>query len=172
MIFAVGGGSRCTRVSRSCATRISSRILHGTIWNCVVLGLAVIFEGYSWSVAFRAFRMGQRGRKKIWRAIHTSKDPTLFAVLFEDSAALLGLLAPLMGISLSYALPNPTLDGLSSLVIGIILATVAVLLAYESKGLLVGESADTQVVASIRALGGRSGRGAGESTAHHVPRPV
>jgi hypothetical protein len=59
-------------------------------WNYVVLGLAVIFEGYSWSVAFREFRMGQRGRKKLWRAIHTSKHPTLFAVLFEDSAALLG----------------------------------------------------------------------------------
>jgi cation diffusion facilitator family transporter len=148
MIFAVGGGMS---MYEGIAHLRHPSPLEDPTWNYVVLGLAVVFEGYSWSVAFREFRAGQRERR-VWRAIHASKDPTTFTVLLEDSAALLGLFVAIVGIALSSTLEQPALDGLASLAIGIILAAVAVLLAYESKGLLVGESADRQAVASIRAL--------------------
>ena len=148
MIFAVGGGMS---MYEGISHLRHPHPLEDPIWNYVVLGLAVVFEGYSWSVAFREFRVGQRGRR-MWRAIHASKDPTTFTVLVEDSAALLGLLVAIVGISVSYTLEQPAVDGLASLAIGVILAAVAVLLAYESKGLLVGESADRQAVASICAL--------------------
>ena len=148
LIFAVGGGMS---LYAGISHLRHPHPLEDPIWNYVVLGLAVVFESYSWSIAFREFRTDQRERR-VWRAIHASKDPTTFTVLLEDSAALLGLLVAIMGISASYGLGNPALDGLASIAIGIILAAVAVLLAYENKGLLVGESADTQAVASIRAL--------------------
>lgn len=82
----------------------------------------------------------------------TSKDPTIFTVLFEDSAALLGLVVAFLGIYLGHRLDNPYLDGTASVIIGLILALVAVMLAYESKGLLVGESANPIVVEKIRSL--------------------
>jgi divalent metal cation (Fe/Co/Zn/Cd) transporter len=111
----------------------------------------MVFEGYSRSVALREFRAVQR-EQEIWRAVHTSKDPTIFTVLLEDSAALLGLVVALIGVYLGHRLRNPYLDGTASIVIGAILAAVAVLLAYESRGLLVGESASAEVVASIRSV--------------------
>jgi len=79
-----------------------------------------------------------------------SKDPTVFTVLFEDTAALLGLLVAFVGIIFSDLYDMPVLDGVASVVIGIILAGVAVLLAYESKGLLIGEGASGKVVQGIR----------------------
>jgi cation diffusion facilitator family transporter len=148
MIFAVGGGMA---MYEGITHLTHPNPLHNPRWNYIVLGLAIVFEGYSWSVAVKEFRAAWRGRE-VWRTIRTSKDPTLFTVLFEDSAALLGLLVALVGVYLGHRLQNPYLDGIASLVIGSILAVVAVLLAYESKGLLVGESADPEAVASIRAL--------------------
>ena len=148
MIFAVGGGMS---MYEGVIHLTHPTPLQNPLWNYIVLGLAIVFEGYSWSVAVKEFRAAGQGQE-VWRAIHTSKDPTLFTVLFEDSAALLGLLVALAGVYLGHQLENPYLDGIASVVIGIILAAVAVLLAYESKGLLVGESADTEAVASIRAL--------------------
>lgn len=78
------------------------------------------------------------------RSVKTSKDPTIFTVPFEDAAVLLGLIVTFVGIVLTHYFNNPYLDGAASIMIGVILATVAVLLVYESKGLLIGESADPQ----------------------------
>jgi cation diffusion facilitator family transporter len=148
LIFAIGGGMSMYEG----ITHISHpNPLENPLWNYVVLGLAVVFEGYSWSVALREFRAVQRDQK-LWQAIHTSKDPTIFTVLFEDSAALLGLGVALVGVYLGHRLRNPYLDGVASIIIGVILAGVAVLLAAETRGLLVGESAATEVVDSIRAV--------------------
>jgi len=121
--------------------------------NYVVLGLALIFEGAAWSVALGAFRKG-KGRLGYIEAVHRSKDPTVFTVLFEDSAAVLGLIVAFAGIALGETLDMPRLDAVASLVIGAILAVTAVLLAYECKGLLVGEAAAAEVVAGIRRLVG------------------
>jgi len=119
--------------------------------NYLVLGIAALFEAGAWSIAFREFNR-RRGRFGLFAEVLRSKDPTIFTVLFEDSAALLGLVVATVGIFLSQALDMPVLDGVASLVIGLILAGTAVLLASESKGLLIGESAHPETVRAIRAL--------------------
>ena len=121
------------------------------VWSYSVLGLAFVIEAVTWTIALREL-LANRGEKSIWNAIHTSKDPTLFTVLLEDSAALLGLIVALAGIYLGHRLGNPYLDGSASIVIGVILAVVAVFLAYESKGLLIGEGADAAIQSSIQSL--------------------
>lgn len=148
VIFAVGGGIS--------AYEGLLHILHPTpfghpILNYVVLGLAFIFEGYSFFVAFNAFQ-AEKGEQTFWQSIDTSKDPTTYTVLFEDSAALLGLLVALIGVFFAHMLDNPYFDGAASMIIGVILAVVAVLLAYESKGLLVGEAVDPETLKDIRRL--------------------
>jgi divalent metal cation (Fe/Co/Zn/Cd) transporter len=116
-----------------------------------VLGLALLFEGAVWLVALRAFRQN-KGRRGWLEAVRLSKDPTVFTVLFEDTAALMGLLVALVGIWLSQALEMPVLDGVASLVIGIILAGTAAFLAWECQSLLTGEGVSPEVQASIRAI--------------------
>ena len=117
--------------------------------NYIVLGFAVIFEGGAWIVAFREFRK-RKGKLGYLKAMQVSKDPTVFTVLFEDSAAMLGLFAAFIGLLLTQWLGNPVYDALASIAIGLILSFTAMLLAYESKGLLIGEAASREVVSSIR----------------------
>ena len=117
--------------------------------NYAVLGFAMVFEWAAWYIAFKEFRKS-KGSLGLITAVRRSKDPTIFTVLFEDTAALLGLLVAAMGIYLSEALNLPVLDGVASILIGIILATTAALLAYECKGLLTGESASEVVVSRIK----------------------
>jgi len=122
------------------------------VWvNYVVLGLSFLFEGGVWLVALKAFNKN-RGRLGIIKAIQRSKDPTIFTVLFEDSAALMGLIMALVGIYLSQALNMPVLDGVASVLIGVILTLTAASLAYESQSLLTGESADPKTRDGIAAI--------------------
>jgi divalent metal cation (Fe/Co/Zn/Cd) transporter len=116
-----------------------------------VLGLAILFEGYSFTIAFKAFQ-AERGKLTIWQSIDQSKDPTTYTVLFEDSAALTGLVVAFVGVFFAQYLDNPYFDGAASIVIGFILAAVALLLAYESKDLLVGEAVDAETLKDIRRL--------------------
>lgn len=116
--------------------------------NYIVLGLAAIFESVAWWFAFREFRT-RKGDLSFIAAVRRSKDPTVFTVLFEDTAALLGLGVAALGIFLGQQLQIPEMDGIASIVIAVILATTATLLAYECKGLLVGESADPDIVSRI-----------------------
>ena len=148
LIFAVGGG---ISIYEGVIHLQHPAPLEDPTWNYVVLGLALVFEGLAWGVAYRQFRLS-KGDLGHLAAVRASKDPTTFTVLFEDSAAMLGLAAAFAGIALGHALGMPRLDGAASIVIGLILATVAVLLAYESKGLLIGEGLDPRTLASIRAL--------------------
>jgi cation diffusion facilitator family transporter len=147
-IFAIGGGMS---IYEGISHVRHPSPLEDPMWNYIVLVLAIAFESFSWSVAFKEF-LPSKGKQTFWQAIRASKDPTIFTVLFEDSAAILGLLVALLGIFLSQLFHNPYLDGIASIVIGIILAIVAMLLAYESKGLLVGESANKQIVNNIRVI--------------------
>lgn len=117
----------------------------------IVLGFAFVFEGLAWSVAWREFKHS-RGDVPAWQAIRHGKDPTAFAVLLEDSAALAGIAVAAVGISAAHLLGMPALDGVASLAIGLILASVAVVLARETRGLLIGEAADDKVVRGIRAI--------------------
>ncbi len=124
----------------------------GDAWvNYLVLSFGLLFEGSVWIVAFRAFRQ-EKGEGSWLQAIRASKDPTVFTVLFEDSAAMLGLLTAMLGIFLSQALDMPVLDGIASVIIGVILALTAAFLAFECQSLLTGEGVSAPVRASIRAL--------------------
>ncbi|MBT3885120.1 MAG: cation transporter [Rhodospirillaceae bacterium] len=122
-----------------------------TAVNFIVLGLAGIFEAIAWTIAFREFNRGREGRG-YFEAIRRSKDPAIFTVLFEDTAAMLGLIVAFVGIWLAEALNMPVLDGVASVVIGVILAVTAALLAFECKGLLIGEGASQATVNGVRAL--------------------
>ncbi len=126
-------------------------VVTDTFVNYIVLGIALVFEAVAWFIAFKEFR-GSQGKRGIIQTVRDSKDPTVFTVLFEDSAAMLGLLVAFAGIWLAEYLQLPVLDGVASVIIGIILAITASLLAYESKGLLVGEGADKEVVGVIREI--------------------
>lgn len=106
-----------------------------------ILVIAMVLEGAAFRTAYRTFR-AQHPDIPILKAVHSSKDPTVFVILFEDSAALLGLMVACVGIAAAYGFDMPVLDGLASVVIGIILAVTAFFLAVECKGLLIGESAN------------------------------
>ena len=119
--------------------------------NYIVLALAMVFEGFACMVAYKEFKKTQ-GKLDLIAAVRRSKDPTLFTVLFEDTAAMLGLVVAMVGIFLAQALNMPVLDGVASVLIGCILAATAALLAIECKGLLVGEAASERVVSGIQAI--------------------
>ncbi|MEM5585204.1 cation diffusion facilitator family transporter [Roseibium sp. AS2] len=117
----------------------------------VVLALAMVFEAVAWWIAYKEFNR-VRGKKSIMAAVRDSKDPTVFTVLFEDSAAMLGLVVAFLGLLGVQYLGLPWLDGAASIMIGVILAGTAALLAYETKGLLIGEGASPEVLASIESI--------------------
>ncbi len=117
--------------------------------NYIVLGLALIFEGGAWFFAFREFSRA-KGKWSYVQAVQRGKDPTIFMVLFEDSAAVLGLIVAFLGIWLGQLTGIVYLDGIATVIIGLILGGTAIWLAYETKGLLIGESANRDVVQSIR----------------------
>ena len=119
--------------------------------NFVVLGLSFLFEGASWWFGWRAFDVA-RGDAPFWEAVNDTKDPTSFMVLFEDSAALIGIVIAAVGTFLSVQLGKPWIDGLSSILIGLVLGAISVLLARESKDLLIGERASPKLSAAIREL--------------------
>ncbi len=112
--------------------------------NYIVLAFAIVCEGASWLVALKSFKK-TKGKLGYFEAFRRSKDPTTFTVLFEDSAALIGLFIALIGIFLAHQLNMPILDGVASILIGVVLAISALLLGRETKGLLLGETADPQL---------------------------
>ncbi|MGJ7615388.1 MULTISPECIES: cation diffusion facilitator family transporter [unclassified Variovorax] len=120
-------------------------------WNYVVLAAAALFEGTSFFIALKQFRAQARGMP-FWQALDRSKDPTTYTVLAEDSAALVGLAVAGLGIYLSHALDMPALDGVASVVIGVLLAGVAVFLIRQARGLLIGEGIRPETARAIREL--------------------
>ncbi len=116
--------------------------------NYIVLGFAFVFEGIAWGIALKEFT-STKGKRTYVQALRESKDPTVFTVLFEDTAAMLGLMVAFVGIFLADTYNLPVLDGVASIVIGIILAGAAWVLAYETMGLLIGESAAPEIVSAI-----------------------
>ena len=122
------------------------------VWlNYAVLGVSLLMEGGSWLVAVRQFGR-DKGDKGWWHAVRASKDPTTFVVLFEDSAAMAGLVIAGLGITASWLTGNPVWDGVASIVIGVVLAGVAFVLARESKDLLIGERASHTLIRAVHAV--------------------
>jgi len=148
LIFGLGGG---VSVVMGVVHIVNQSRPDAGVWSYVVLAAAAIFEGISWYFGFKAFRKEQRGRG-IVETIRRSKNPSTFSVLLEDSAALLGLVLAFIGLSLAAELDQPWIDGASSVAIGVLLCGVAVVMVYESKGLLVGEGMEPAALAEIRSL--------------------
>jgi cation diffusion facilitator family transporter len=119
--------------------------------NYIVLGLAMLFEAGAWWVAFKAFR-AVKGELGYLEAVRRSKDPALFTILFEDSAAMLGLIVALVGIALGQWLEMPVFDAIASIGIAVILAGTAALLAYECKSLLIGEGVHAETRRGVEAV--------------------
>ena len=122
--------------------------------NYAVYAISAVFEGISWWFGWSAFKR-VRGQRTILSAVHASKDPPSFMVLFEDSAALIGLAIAAIATALSVHFREPWIDGAGSICIGAVLALVAVLLARESKDLLIGERARPELSRSIRDIAQR-----------------
>lgn len=148
LIFSIGAG---ISVYHGVEKVLHPHPVQDPMINYVILVLAMVFEGFAWWIAYREFSSTQ-GKKGLFQAVQESKDPTIFTVLFEDTAAMLGLIVALIGIWLSVTLDMPVIDGVASILIGIILAGTALLLALETKGLLIGEAAAPEIVEDIRRL--------------------
>ena len=125
--------------------------VHNAWVNYLVLGVAILFEGGVWLVALKSFNR-ERGGRRWLSAVRSSKDPTVFTVLFEDTAALLGLVAALLGVVLSERLHMPVLDGVASVTVGVILSLTAFFLAHESQSLLTGEAASHETRININRI--------------------
>ena len=148
LIFAVGAG---LSLYEGVLHIVHPRPIDNPNVNYIVLVLAMVFEGLAWLFALRQFRKAKGGLGYI-EAVRVGKDPTMFIVLFEDTAAMAGLVVALAGLVAGQATGILVLDGIASVVIGLILGATAIWLARETKGLLIGESATRPVVRGIRLI--------------------
>ena len=146
LIFALGGG---ISIYEGVQHLQHPKPIDKPLINYIVLGLAMLFEGAAWLFALREFTRA-KGKWGYFEAVQRGKDPSLFVVLFEDTAAMLGLIVAFAGIALADMTGILYFDGAASVIIGLILLGTAIWLAYETKGLLIGESANASVVRGIR----------------------
>jgi cation diffusion facilitator family transporter len=147
-IFGIGGG---VSVYEGILHLIHPAVIENPLPNYIVLVIALVLEGSSFTVAMREFGKA-RGKRRTFEFIRVSKDPSLFTVVFEDSAALLGLVIAFLSVLLGQLTGNRYLDGGASVLIGLILMGVAFLLARETQGLLIGEGVEPGVLAEMQAL--------------------
>ena len=148
MIFAVGAG---ISIYEGIHSLIDPHPVENPMINYIVLGLAMIFEAFAWYFAWKEFNRA-RGERGYYETVRKEKDPITFVVLFEDTAAMLGLIVAFIGIAIGQWTGLHIFDGIASIVIGLILGLTAAWLAYETKGLLIGESADPEIVAGIHQI--------------------
>jgi cation diffusion facilitator family transporter len=151
VIFGIGGG---VSIYQGIHHLIEPHVPMATIWTYVVLGIAFTFEGVSWMIAVRNFRRADKDGRSLWQGIRTSKDPTTFTIILEDSAALIGIVFAALGITLAHAFEMPAFDAIASMLIGVLLCVVAGILGRETWSLVIGESADPAVVDDIRRIVG------------------
>jgi cation diffusion facilitator family transporter len=148
-IFGIGGGmSLYEGISHIRHVAPEATTSDPTV-NYIVLAIAMLIEGWSFSVALREFNKA-RGKKRSWLFIKKTKDPSIFTILLEDSAAMLGLVFAFFGVFFGHLLENPYLDGAASVAIGLLLMAVAFILAFETQGLILGEGVDTETLSDIR----------------------
>lgn len=149
LIFALGGGFA---IYEGIHALQDPHMIEDPTWNYVVLIAAIAFEGTALVLALKAFNKSRSRSQNIITSIVRSKDAATFAIIIEDTAAIIGLVVALLGVFLSQLLQNPYLDGSASIVIGVILLIVASFLAKESKGLLLGESALPEVTSQVEKI--------------------
>jgi cation diffusion facilitator family transporter len=147
LVFALGGGMS---VYEGVSRLRHPQPLQDPFWSYVVIAAAFGFELISWIVGFREVGRVRRGRS-LWRTFREAKDPSVFTVVLEDSAALVGLVLAFLGIYLGHRLGQPWPDAAASIGIGAVLVAVAALLARESRSLLLGEGVEPAVLERVRA---------------------
>ncbi len=148
LLFAVGAG---VSVYEGITHVLAPEPITNTKVNYIVLALSALFEGTSWWIALKRFGK-LKGRRGYWEAVRDSKDPPSFMVLFEDTAALIGIVIAAAGNFAAETLNISALDGVASILIGIVLGIAATVLASENKALLIGERASDEVINSILSL--------------------
>jgi cation diffusion facilitator family transporter len=148
-IFAVGGGMSLYEGISHIRHVAPGAEMGDPTAAYIVLALSFIVEGISFTVAMKQF-LRAKGGTGAWQYINQSKDPSLYTVVLEDSAAMLGLIFAFLGIFLGHMLSNPYLDGAASIAIGLLLMSVAGILASRSKGLLLGEGVNPDQLTDIR----------------------
>lgn len=162
VFFAVGGG---VSVYEGILRLAHPEPLGDPTWSYIVLAVAAVFDGTSFTIAYRQFRPQAKG-VGIVAAMRASKDPSVFTVLVEDTADLTGIVLAFLGIFLGHRLDNPYLDGVATIGIGLVLAAVAVFLIGQSKGLLIGEGAREEALIGVRRIA------AGDPAVVAVRRPL
>jgi cation diffusion facilitator family transporter len=148
MIFGIGGA---VSIYEGVHKIVDPEPIHAPYVNFVVLAACILFEGLSFRIAWRELKQRYPGVSPL-AAIKVSKDPSVFAVLLEDAAALIGLAVALVGVLCAFALDSPIFDGAASVAIGGVLVAAAVLLARETLSLMTGESASREVLDVARAV--------------------
>lgn len=148
VFFGVGGG---VSIYEGILHLIDPAPLRDPAWNYVVLGIAFVVDGVTLVIAYREFKP-HVGDRTIWRAIRASKDPTKFTVVLEDGAATLGVVIAAVGVVATHLTGIGYFDGAASILVGLLLCAVAIVLALESKNLLLGEAAAPEVVSDIRSV--------------------
>jgi cation diffusion facilitator family transporter len=122
--------------------------IENVIVNFIILAISLVLEGVSTYISYKELKK-ESNNKNFIAALNHSKDPSVFAVLLENVAAIFGLGIAFVGLSISWYTKNPIVDGITSIMIGVILIAMSILLAYQSKGLLVGESADDELLDDV-----------------------
>lgn len=148
MIFAVGGG---VSIYEGISRIREPEPLKSPAWSFAVLGASFLFEAISFWISWRHF-VERKGDVPFLEAVRRSKNPPDFMIVFEDGAALIGIVIAALGIALELWTGLPVFDGGASIAIGVLLTAVAWLLAVETRGLLVGESVSSEIAEGIRHL--------------------
>ncbi len=147
LVFSVGGGMSFYEGIKHI---LHPEPMEDAKWNYIVLGFSVAFEGIAAYLSIKAFM--ESHTDGFFHALRTSKDPSAFAQVLENSAALVGLVFAGLGVFLGHLLNNPYLDGAASVAIGLLLMGVAVFLVYRTKGLLVGQGVDAETLADLERI--------------------
>jgi len=170
LVFALGAG---VSVYEGIVHLITPEPAVAPLIGYIVLGVAFVLEGGSTLAAFLQFDAARRGQSWL-QALASSKDATTVIVLLENGAAMAGILIAAIGLGISQITGDPRYDGAASILIGLLLGLVAIFLAREAKGLLIGEAADPELIASIRSAIARPGvMGIGElMTLHNSPTEI
>jgi len=147
LVFAIGGGMSFYEGIKHIQ---NPEPLEDPLWNYVVLSISLVFEGASAWVAVQALLERQVPGHSFWHTLRTSRDPAIFASVFENGAAVAGLLIALVGVFLGHLLANPYLDGAASILIGLLLMAVAILLVTRTKQLIVGEGVNAATLKELQ----------------------
>lgn len=149
LIFALGGGVSMWEGIRAVGEVGPNTVMEDPTVAYIILVISMAIEGFSLSVAIKQFNAA-RGSKKPVQFIKEAKDPSLYTVVLEDTAAELGLVIAFLGLFLGHLFNNPYLDGIAAICIGVLLALVAIILLSETKGLLIGEGLNMEELEAVK----------------------